>query len=192
MPDGLTRRSPWVVVPIQAVVIVGLFAAAGTAAGRLWYHLWDVPSGVVADGAWYTNEAGLRDDFQGVALYVALAAGGGLVLGMLCAWLLARSELVTLAAVVAGSALAAYLMLRVGTHLSPPDPHQLAKTAADGAKLKGSLRVTSWPPRGAFPFGALVGLAFVYVVSMGKGQPGGGAPAQPGPLDMRFADGTHG
>jgi hypothetical protein len=182
MSDGLTsppttevlasppraRRSPWIVVPIQALVILALFVAAGAAAGRLWYHLWDVPSGVVASGDWYTNEAGLRDDFQGVALYVAIAAAAGLLLGIVCAWLLGRSELVTLLAVVVGSALAAYVMLRVGTHLSAPDPHQLAKTTQEGDKLKGALRVASWPPRGAFTFGALIGLAFVYVVSMGK------------------------
>lgn len=161
-------RSPWVVVTGQALVTVAVFAAVGAAAGWLWYTLWDVPSGVVAGGAWYTDEAGLRDDFQGVAYYVAIAVVAGLVLGALTAWVFDRSELVTLAAVVVGSALAAYVMLRVGTHLSPPDPHQLAKTAQDGDKLKGALRVTSWAPKGAFTFGALVGLAMVYSISVGR------------------------
>jgi hypothetical protein len=161
-------RSAWVVVPAQALATVALFAAVGAAAGWLWYKIWDVPSGVVSGGAWYTNEAGLRADFQGVAWYVTIALAAGLVLGALTAWLFDRSELVTLAAVVVGSALAAYLMLRVGTHLSPPDPHELAKTAKDGSKLKGALMVTSWPPKGAFTFGALVGLAIVYAVSIGR------------------------
>jgi len=182
MSDGLTLarthdviasperapRSAWVVAPVQALVTVAVFTGAGAAAGRLWYHLWDVPSGVVSGGQWYTSEAGLRDDFQGVALYVAISGAAGLVLGVLCAWLLDRSELVTLGAVVVGSVLAAYVMLRVGTHYSAPDPHQLAKTAQDGDKLKGALQVTSWPPRGAFTFGALVGLALVYALSLGK------------------------
>jgi lysylphosphatidylglycerol synthetase-like protein (DUF2156 family) len=157
-----------VVVLAQALATVAIFAAAGAAAGWLWYKIWDVPSGVVSGGAWYTNEAGLRADFQGVAWYVTIALVVGLVLGMLTAWLFDRSELVTLAAVVVGSALAAYLMLRVGTHLSPPDPHELAKTAKDGDKLKGALLVTSWPPKGAFTFGALIGLAVVYAVSIGR------------------------
>jgi len=60
-------RSAWLVAPLQALLIITVFAATGVAAGRLWYKLWDVPSGVVANGQWYTNEAGLRDDFQGVA-----------------------------------------------------------------------------------------------------------------------------
>jgi hypothetical protein len=182
MSDGLTapptydvratperaRRSPWVVASVQAVVVVAVFAGVGAAAGRLWYHLWDAPTGTVSGGQWYTSEAGLRDDFQGVAWYVAIAVVAGLVLGILCSWLLDRSELVTLVAVAAGSALAAYLMLRVGTHLSPPDPQEVAKTAKDGVTLKGALQVTSWPPRGAFPFGALVGLALVYALSAGR------------------------
>jgi hypothetical protein len=156
------------VVPAQALAVVAAFAAVGAVAGRLWYHLWDVPSGVVAQGQWFTSEAGLRDDFQGVAWYVAISVVAGLVLGVLSAWLLDRSELATLCAVVAGSALAAYVMYRVGTHLSPADPHELAKTAKDGTRLKGSLEVSSWPPRGAFTFGALVGLGVVYVASIGR------------------------
>jgi hypothetical protein len=59
-------------------------------------------------------------------------------------------------------------MLRVGTHLSPGDPHELAKTAQDGDRLKGALHVDPWPARAAFPFGALLGLAFVYLLSSGR------------------------
>jgi hypothetical protein len=207
MPDGLTappppsthetpasRRqrgsgSPWRVAAVQALVVVVLFGAAGAACGWLWHRLWDAPSGVVADHQWYTSEAGLRDDFQGVAWYVAIALAAGLVLGVLCAWLLDRSEVVTLVAVVAGSVLAAYVMLEVGTHLSPGDPHELARTAADGTKLKGSLQVDSWPPRGAFPFGALLGLAFVFFVSVDRSPSEPWTPALP---DNRVEPGTRG
>jgi hypothetical protein len=174
-----TRRPAWVVVPAQVLATVAVFAGAGVAAGRLWYHLWDVPSGVVSDGQWYTSEAGLRDDFQGVAWYVAIAVLTGLVLGALCAWLFDRSELATLFAVTAGSVLAAYVMYRVGTHLSPADPHELAKTTPDGHHLKGALRVPSWPPRGAFTFGSLVGLALVYAVTNGRAPDEVRPPAAP-------------
>jgi len=180
MSDGLTaapthqdapapdraRRPVWLVAALQALVIVVVFAAVGLAAGWLWHHLWDVPKGVVSGGQWYTNEAGLRDDFSGVGWYVAISLVCGLVLGTLAALLLRRSELVTMAAVLVGSALAAYLMLRMGQHLSPPDPHVLARSAEDGTELKGALRVRGWPPRGAFTFGALVGVALVYGISV--------------------------
>jgi hypothetical protein len=179
------------VVPLQALAILVVFTAAGAGAGRLWYHLWDVPKGVASGGQWFTGEAGLRAEFAGVAWYVSISVLAGLVLGALAAWLLHRSELVTLAAVIIGSVLAAYLMLRVGTHLSPPDPHALAKTAADGTELEGALRVRGWPPRGAFTFGALVGLAVVYAVSVTRTptdppadpptDPPADPPADPGP-----------
>jgi hypothetical protein len=183
MSDGLTatrtrehhdpvpdpgRRPAWVVAALQAAVVLVVFAVVGALAGWLWFHQWDVPSGVASGGQWYTDEAGLRDDFSGVAWYVAISLLAGLVLGALAAWRLDRSELVTLAAVLAGSALAAYLMLEVGQHLSGADPHVLARTAKDGTKLDGALRVRSWPPRGAFPFGALVGLGLVYGVSVSR------------------------
>jgi hypothetical protein len=186
MPDGLTAHTPppthqpiesepegaprprWVGAALQALGIVVAFGVVGVGCGWLWYHLWDAPSGVVANHQWFTNEAGLRADFDGVAWYVAIGLVAGLILGILAALLCERSELVTLAAVVVGSVLAAYLMLRVGTHLSPGDPHELAKTAKDGDKLKGALHVDPWPPRAAFPFGALLGLAFVYLLSSGR------------------------
>jgi len=183
---GRERRSAWVVAPVQAAVIVAAFAGVGALAGWLWFHLWDVPEGVVSGGQWFTNEAGLRDDFSGVALYVMIAAPAGLVLGLLAAWLLDRSELVTLVAVVAGSVLAAYLMLRIGQHLSPPDPHVVAPTAADGTRLDGNLQVDAWPPKGAFTFGALVGLAIVYAASVTW------TPAEVRPGDSGFPSGTHG
>ena len=59
MSDGLTappagpgrpRRSAGVVAPVQALGVVALFAGAGAAAGRLWFELWDVPTGVVSGG----------------------------------------------------------------------------------------------------------------------------------------------
>ena len=199
MPDGLTAHTPpptheplvpepegsprpqWVAASVQALVIVVAFAVVGVVCGWIWYHLWDAPSGVVSDHQWFTNEAGLRTDFQGVAWYVTVALVAGLVLGVLAGWVFRRSELVTLAAVVVGSVLAAYLMLRVGVHLSPADPHELAKTAQDGDKLKGALHVDPWPPRGAFPFGALLGLAFVYLFTSERSpkEPRTELPTQP-------------
>ena len=96
MPDGLTAhtppptheplvsepedapRSPWVVAALQALVIVVVFGVVGVGFGWLWYHVWDAPSGVVASHQWYTNEAGLRADFGGVAWYVTIALVAGL------------------------------------------------------------------------------------------------------------------
>ncbi|QIG42602.1 hypothetical protein G5V58_07260 [Nocardioides anomalus] len=202
MSDGLTAapiheppaapparaRRPVRVVLVQALVVLALFAVAGLGAGYLWHHLWDSPRGLVAGHQWYTDEHGLRDDFAGVAWYVVVAAPTGLVLGLLCAWFLGRAELVTLVAVLAGSVLAAYLMLVVGYHLSPPDPQIAARTAKDGTRLQGALRVDQWPPRGAFPFGALVGLALVYALTGGRSAQGPQTPE--GSPEQGLGEGT--
>lgn len=198
MPDGLTpaslpaqmpldpptpaaapRRPLWVVAALQALLVVGIFAAAGALCGVLWHQLWDAPEGVVAGQQWFTDESGLRGDFAGTGWYVVVASLAGLVLGTLTAWTFDRSELVTLVAVVGGSVLAAWLMLRVGYHLSPPDPDQLALTAPDGTRLDGALRVRRLPPRLAFPMGALVGLCAVYFLTTRRAPRPEDRPVQP-------------
>jgi hypothetical protein len=170
-PHRGRARSAWVVAPVQAVVIITVFSGVGALGGWLWHRLWDAPQGVVSGGQWYTDEAGLREDFAGTGSYVAIAVVAGLALGALSAWLLDRSELVTLLAVLAGSVLAGWVMLRVGHQLGPPDPERLARAAEDGTKLKGSLRLHSWVPKGAFPFGALLGVALVYAFSAARTPP---------------------
>jgi hypothetical protein len=153
---------------LEGLVVVAVFAGVGALCGLLWFRLWDVPTGVVSGHKWYTSETGLRADFAGSGWYVVIAVLAGVVLGALAAWRCDRSELVTLAAVLGGSILAGYLMLRVGYHRSAPDPDHLALVAKDGTKLDGALRVDSWPPKGAFPFGALLGLAMVYATTLGR------------------------
>lgn len=169
-PAGATgSRSRLLPIAVQAVAVLLLFAAVGAAAGWLWFRAWTPPTGVVFEQQWYTDEAGLRATFSGTAWYVVIATSAGLVLGALCAFLLDRAELATLAAVVAGSALAAYVMFRVGLHFSPPDPDVLARTVADDTELAGELTVTGWSPYLAFPFGALTGLAVTFVGFVKRG-----------------------
>jgi len=184
-PEEPSGRPLWQAALVQGLAVVAVFAVVGALGGWLWYRLWDVPHGIVSGHQWYTSEAGLRDDFAGTGWYVAISVLAGLVLGGLAAWFLDRSELVTLGAVVGGSVLAAYLMLRVGYHLSPPDPDLLARTAPDGTKLDGALRVDSWPPKGAFTFGAVLGLTLVYISTLGQtppevpsAPPGAGSPRE--------------
>lgn len=146
-----------------------VLAGAGALAGLLWFRLWEPPRGVVRSGAWLTDETGLRGDFSGTGLYVVVAALTGLLLGVVIALLLARSELATLGFLLLGAVLAGWVMYRVGILDSPGDPRVLADDTADGTVLPGRLRLAGWTPFVAFPTGALLGYAALLVALPGRG-----------------------
>jgi hypothetical protein len=160
------RREPvaWGPVARQVGLVVVLYAVVGAAAGWVWFRLWDPVTGIADDGKWYFRDsAGLRGEFPSTGWFVVVALVVGLVLGVLCAWLLDRSELATLLAVLAGAALATYLMWRVGLALSPADPHDVARTAADGDPIPSRIEVSGGSPFLVLPLASLAALTVAYV-----------------------------
>jgi hypothetical protein len=147
----------------EAVLLLALFAVGGAVAGLVWHWLWRPPSGVVLDGVWYPDAAGLTEVFSATGLYVLVGVVTGLLLGVTSGLLLARRPLVTLALVAVASALAGWLMLVVGQVGAPPDPQPLAARAANGATLPGTLAVSGWSPFVAVPVGALAGLCTILI-----------------------------
>lgn len=181
MPDQLTIRTgrrPTVGTPVLVLAIVAVFAVCGALAGWGWHAWWEAPSGVVADRQWYPvpGESGQRADFDGTAKYVVLALVVGLVGGGAAALALRGQEVAVLVAVVAGSLLGGWLMAVVGSALSPPDPHVLARTAEDGTELTGHLRLPRWSPYTAMPIGALVALVVSYLAVPSRPSPDVGVP----------------
>lgn len=148
----------------QGLVIVTVFATVGAVCGLLWFWWWEPAQGVVNGSQWFTDERGLRGDFNGTGLYVAIALVAGAVTGVVTTFLLDRAELVTLAAVLLGSALAGWLMLQVGQALGPADPEALALTAEDGTRLPDDLGITGRIPLVSFPGAALSALVMVFVL----------------------------
>jgi hypothetical protein len=161
MPDRLTRARPaWV----DFALIVGMFAVAGVLGALIWEWVWTAPYGLVYDHQWTAEDEGaLQGQFYGTGWYVVIATVGGLVVGALAALFVDRRPLLTLAAVVVGSALATFLMIRIGAALGPADPHTLAKHATDATRLPEDLTVSEWSPWIAFPAGALVAVLLVFV-----------------------------
>jgi hypothetical protein len=147
----------------DAAVVLAAFTVGGALCGVLWEWWWTAPTGSVVDGVWLPDIEGVRAVFSGTALYVVVAALGGLALGALSGWLFDRVELVTLGAVIAGSVVAAWLMLQVGTSLAPADPQPIAAAAADQTRLPGTLQVSGKSPYVAFPLGAAAGLSAVFI-----------------------------
>lgn len=161
--DTPTRHvSPGWVVRDVLIVLVGC-AVVGGLAGLAWETWWTPPSGVVRGHVWYVDFYESRGLFSGTALYVVVGLLGGILVGVTSAYLVDRVELVTLASVAAGSVLAAWLMLQVGTALAPPDPEVLARTAPNKAVLPDTLEVSGDWALGAFPAGAMIGVAVVYI-----------------------------
>ena len=177
--DRSSRRSlAWV------VGIVLVIASVGVAAGLLWHSLLHVPHGVVVGHQWFPDpwESGERDLFDATGWYVVIAVVAGLVLGVLAAVLSRAPELWTLAAVLVGSLIAAWLMRAVGLHGAPPDPHAAARHAADGTRLSGTFgrpgaaAFITWPLAAVLP----VGLVFLLVPGRAPAPAERTAQARPG------------
>ena len=149
---------------LQPVFVVAALAAVGALAGVVWQWAWTPTVGVVVDHRWTAGDAiGLQQEFSGTGWYVVVALVAGLVGGIAVALLADRVPLLTLAAVVVGSALAAWLMIVVGTALGPPDPDVAARTAGDGTRIPMQLGVTGHSAWFALPSGALIGLLLVFI-----------------------------
>jgi len=145
-------------------LVVAAFALGGAVAGFAWERLWTPATGVVVDHRWRPADAlALQQQFSGTGWYVVVGTALGLVLGIVASLLVDRVPLLTLVAVVVGSALAAWLMLRVGVALGPPDPQHVAAAAKDGTRLPAQLTVSGRSPFIAFPLGALLGLVIVLI-----------------------------
>ena len=160
-------RPPWSALWF-GVVVLAAYALVGLGAGWVWHELWQSSEGVVIQKEWYPDGNGLRQEFSGTGLYVLVAAGAGLVLGAVFAILGGVRPVHTVVLCFAGALLAAWLMLRLGEWLGPPDPHALAKSADDGTRLPSALRVSGLPPLFSFAVGSLVALAVVYTLFPSK------------------------
>ena len=179
MPDRLSRvradlRARWSVrwtlrALLEAALVVAGYGAAGAAVGYGWYRLWDSPPGVAFEGEWYPSpsDEGYRSIFGATATYVLLGLAAGLVLAVVAALLARHSELVTLAAVVVGTALAAWLSYRLGSSLGPPDAAALAAGAEDYQQIPGDLAIEGRSPFIAWSFGGLLGLTATYLLTSG-------------------------
>jgi hypothetical protein len=146
----------------QFVVVVGIFAVVGVVAGVVWEWLWTPAVGTAVQHTWQPNLDTVRGEFSSTGWYVVVASVAGLVTTAVVGLAFKQGEVVTLVAVVAGSALAAWVMLRVGYSLGPGDPQAAAATAADGTPIPAELTVPGKSPFLAFPASALLALVVVF------------------------------
>lgn len=174
---GAGERSGTRAALLQFVLAVVVIAALGALGAVVWNWVWTPSVGVVSDHQWLAeDEASLRAQFSSTGWFVVVAGVAGLLGGALVALFLDRVPLLTLVAVVVGSAVATWLMIEIGAALGPADPRTLAQTAKEGTHLPANLTVSGAArgdlPRGlgflrhspwiALPTGALVGMTLVF------------------------------
>lgn len=142
------------------VLVVVAFGLVGVLAGLLWPQLVD-PVMVTRTGAGTaTGEVDLSERFDNDGWYSVLAAGLGLLLGVLLTlWLRRRREpeVPALVAVLVGAALAAWLMARVGTAVGPSDPVTVLADAEIGANAPDRVRVSAGAAYLVWPIAAVAG-----------------------------------
>ncbi|MBZ5736829.1 hypothetical protein [Nocardioides mangrovi] len=149
---------------LQGVLVVAVLAVVGALAGVVWQWLWTPPSGLVVNHDWVPlNAIELQQEFSATGWYVVVGVVAGLLAGVVAALLLDAAPLLTLAGVLVGAALGAWLMSVVGIALGPADPEVLAKTAEEGVHLPMALAVTGKSPYLAYPVGALLGVIMVFI-----------------------------
>jgi len=163
--ETTTGPAPRAVLPAirHVAIVLVTFVAVGALAGVVWEWLWTAPVGVAVRHEWVPESfATYRGEFSGTAWYVLIATVAGLVTAVALALALDRSEVLTLVAVLVGSALAGWVMLLVGEALGPLDPQTVAATADNLTRIPDQLTVSGKSPFVAFPTGALVGLMVVF------------------------------
>jgi hypothetical protein len=153
---------------VFGVTVLATYALVGLGGGWMWHELWQPANGVVIEHQWYADGEALRQDFSGTALYVLVAAGLGVMLGVVFAIVGGARPVFTLVWCLVGAALAGWLMLWLGERLGPADPAELALRADDGTTLPSALTVSGLPPLFAFALGSLAALGTIFTLFGGK------------------------
>jgi hypothetical protein len=146
-----------------ALLILLTYAVLGAVAGVVWEWVWTPPGQVIDHHqVLYDSYSSLRRVFTGTGLYALVAAVTSALVALAVTVLTRGRELLVLALVVVGSALAAALMWRVGTLLGPGDPAAIAAHTTGRTSVPGQLEVAGKSPYLAWPMTSLFVLALVY------------------------------
>jgi hypothetical protein len=158
--DASDQPITWRQAGVTALVTLAVFAAAGLLGGGLWAAITEPPSYVVTRPLPdpLPTDAFPTDSFDSDAWFLVLGVVGGLVCGFACTALFRHTGLVVLAAVLAGAALASFVVNRLGMTLGPPPIAQQARDAGVGDVLSFPLHVGATGVFLGWPFAAVAGL----------------------------------
>lgn len=151
------------------VLVLLTYAVLGAVAGVVWEAVWTPPGQVIAEHqVFYDSYASLRRVFSGTGLYVVIGGITSALVALVVTLLARGRELLTLLLVVIGSAIAAAVMLKVGTALGPADPASIAEHTVKRTSVPGALTVQGKSVLGVkspyliWPMSSLLVLALVF------------------------------
>ncbi|MGC4112450.1 MAG: hypothetical protein QM747_18915 [Nocardioides sp.] len=165
--ESLDRPAPAVLAPGSPVrtafLVIAAYAVVGALAGVVWEWVWTPPRMVAQQHQlYYASDAALRGVFTGTGVYVLVAVAASALLALATCLLTRGRELLVLVLLLAGSAVAAALMWRVGTMLGPGNPATVAAHTTATKTLHDQLTVSGKSPYLAWPMTSLFVLAIVY------------------------------
>ena len=138
---GAPRTSSTRAVLVRVGVLLLAGVLLGAVCGVVWQWVWTPPTGAAWQHKWYLDPAGVTAEVGATGWFTVVGVVGGVVYGTVAGKACRGRELATLAGVVLGSLLAAWVMYAVGHALGPADPHELARSADDWEKIPGDLRL---------------------------------------------------
>jgi hypothetical protein len=176
--------------PVRTILVVLVaYAVLGAVAGVVWEWVWTPPGQVIAKHqVFYDSYASLRRVFTGTGLYVVVGAVASALLALAVSILSRGRELLVLALVIIGSALAGALMWRIGTLLGPADPASVAAHTTGRHRVPGELTVQGKSPYLIWPFVSLAVLSAVYFAWPGHAPASGRSGANTATADSRESD----
>lgn len=148
----------------DAALVLGAFAVLGVAGAYVWKAAVHLPSFVRTrhGGAMGQIQLSRIVDIDG--WFFTVAAVAGLVAGMVFMLARPRRPVLVVVLLTAGGALAAWLMLRVGLAVGPPDPSGVLAHAATGTRAPVQLQPHASGVAYAWPGAALLGALLVLLV----------------------------
>lgn len=166
---AVLAQVPW----LRVVTIVAAFVVAGVVGGVVLARTSTPPEGLAYQGEWFPARPGPDLMFAATVHYLAIAAGLGLLLGLVFAFWRAH-EWTTLVTTGLAALAAGWILHAVAVAQGPDDPGPAAQAAADLTPIVGELAVAA-PGESrhiflstasfAMPVGALTGLAGVYLLA---------------------------
>lgn len=141
----------------DAGVVLGWFVALGVVAAVLWWQLTPLAEYTRTTTSAEMGEEQLGRQVSADGWYVTIAAVAGLLSGVALLSLRRRDPVAMVVLVTLGAFLSAWVMLRVGLWLGPPDPGAALRDARVGAKIPMRLEPHASGVIYVWPIAALLG-----------------------------------